>query len=129
MDAARQAVERHSDAINARNRDAYLATVAFPFTYQNYNGVALTIEAPREWGDRVPLPWDIILDTDPDWRATEFDQVDEVARSASSVVFKVGFRRISNDGVASAPYDAIWIVILWAGEWRVQFRHNLGLRL
>lgn len=128
MDEAKDVVERHADAINARDIAAYRRTMAFPFTYQNYNGEALTIEQAADCGVTAPLPWEIILRTDPDWSHTEFDSLNEVARSGFSSVYKVGFRRINASGQASGTYDAIWIATCQHGRWGVQFRHNLGLR-
>lgn len=128
MDEARNIIERHANAINDRDAAAYRQTMAFPFTYQNYNGEAWTIEKPAEVGVTAPLPWEIILGTDPDWSHTQFDTLNEVARSSHSTVYKVGFRRISGAGQASAAYDAIWIATCQLGHWGVQFRHNLGLR-
>lgn len=126
--SARAAIDEHSDAINARDLARYRLTMTYPFTYQNYNGVAFTIEDPVEWGDSGPLPWEVILRTDPDWSHTEFDSVEEIARSESSAVFKVRFRRIAQSGKASPTYDAIWIATHREGVWGVQFRHNLGSR-
>lgn len=103
-------------------------TLNFPFTYQNYNGVALTVEKASDCGDDTPLPWDIILKTDPNWHHTDFDFMEEVARSPSSVVFKVGFSRVDDKGDAYGRYQAIWIATCQHGHWGVQFRHNLGLR-
>ncbi|PON14880.1 hypothetical protein C2W62_26730 [Candidatus Entotheonella serta] len=120
--------QRHAQTINERDVEAYCQTMNFPFTYQNYNGVALTLEAVEEVGVTAPLPWDIILGTDPNWHHTDFDFMEEVARSASSVVFKVGFSRVDATGHAYGSYHAIWIATCQNGRWGVQFRHNLGLR-
>ncbi len=125
---AKAAVERHATAINHRDLDAYRDSMAFPFTYQNYNGVAFTVEDAASCGVDSPLPWEVIVRSDPDWSHTEFDSIEEVARSESSVVFKIGFRRIDHAGKASPAFDAIWIAIRRAQNWRVQFRHNLGMR-
>ena len=126
MNAARAALERHAQAINARDVEAYRRATNFPFTYQNYDGVALTIASAADCGVTAPLPWEIILRAEPDWDHTEFDLVEEVARSASSVVYKLGFRRIDRSGRASSSSQAIWIVTCRQAHWGVQFRHNLG---
>lgn len=126
MDEALDAINRHAQAINDRDLDAYRRTMNFPFTYQNYNGVALTIEEAAACGVSAPPPWEIILGTDPDWSHTEFDLVEELARSVSSAVYKVQFRRIDKAGAASNAYQAIWIATYIGGSWGVQFRHNLG---
>jgi len=128
MNEARDAVERHAQTINDRDLEAYRSTMTFPFTYQNYNGVALTIGNAADLGTTAPPPWEIILETDPNWLRTEFDQVEEVARSASSAVFKVEFRRLDTSGRSDGSYQAIWIVTCKHGHWGVQFRHNLGRR-
>jgi len=125
---ARAAIERHAEAINRRDLDAYRESMAFPFTYQNYNGVAFTVDDAARCGVDDPLPWEVILRTDPDWSHTEFDSIEEVARSESSAVFKVGFRRVDQAGEASPSFDAIWIATYSQKRWRVQFRHNLGMR-
>ncbi len=128
MDPARAAVELHADTINRRAIEEYRRTMHYPFTYQNYNGVALTIERPEDCGITEGFPWDIILRTDPNWSHTDFEAVEELARSVSSAVFKVSFRRVDDSRTASELYDAIWIATCHDGRWAVQFRHNLGQR-
>ncbi|MEM7747467.1 MAG: hypothetical protein AAF346_04385 [Pseudomonadota bacterium] len=126
MAEAENALQRHAEAINDRDLAAYRETMNYPFTYQNYNGVALTIADAAEVGVSAKPPWEIILETDPDWLRTEFDQVEEVAQSQSSAVFKVHFRRLDTSGRDDGSYQAIWIVTCQGGYWGVQFRHNLG---
>ncbi len=128
MNTAEGVSERHAQTINDRDVEAYRQTMNFPFTYQNYNGVALTIEKAADCGVVALLPWEIILSTDSDWHHTDFDFMEEVARSESSVVFKVGFSRIDGAGRAYGYYHAIWIATCQNGRWGVQFRHNLGIR-
>jgi hypothetical protein len=128
MNTAEDVTQRHAQAINNRDLTSYLETMNFPFTYQNYNGVALTVEKASDCGVNAPLPWDIILKTDSNWHHTEFDFMEEVARSTSSVIFKVGFSRVDDKGDAYGRYQAIWIATCQHGHWGVQFRHNLGLR-
>jgi len=99
----------------------------FPFTYQNYNGVALTMDVAADLQGGAPLPWEIILRTDPSWSHTVFTETEEVAASVSSVVYRLEFSRVDRSGVASPRYQAIWIATNRGGHWGVQFRHNLGL--
>ena len=89
MSDARAQLQRHAKTINERELKAYRSTMNYPFTYQNYNGVALTIAKPAEVGTTISPPWEISLQTNPDWLHTVFDQIDELARSLSTVVFKV----------------------------------------
>lgn len=129
MEHAENALKRHAEAINARSLEDYRASMVFPFTYQNYNGVALTqARASDVDASGGTLPWQIIMRTDPSWSHTTFEAMELVARSVSSAVYKVAFRRIDNAGLASLPYDAIWIATCPSGQWGVQFRHNLGMR-
>ena len=126
MNTAKAVMEEHARAISERDVEAYRRTMNFPFTYQNYNGVALTIEKAADVGASARLPWEIILSTDPNWHHTELEFLEEVARSESSAVFKVGFCRVDASGHAYASYHAIWIATCRNGRWGVQFRHNLG---
>ena len=129
MNTARDVIEQHFDAINARDAAAYIATLAFPFTYQNYNGVALTISASSECGtEAAPYPWDIILRTDSDWSHSEFTSVESLAETAHSAAYKVSFVRVDQSGVRSAIYDAIWIAVHHSEGWRLMYRHNMGER-
>jgi len=127
MDEALNTIERHSVAINERNLTEYLKTIVFPFTYQNYNGVAITINSEADYGTVFPTPWDIILSTEPDWSHTQFDLIEELIRGTSSVAYKLIFRRINNNGKNLPPNQAIWIAVVKEGVWGVQFRHNLGI--
>ena len=126
MDGARAVLQRHAETINDRDLAAYCETMNYPFTYQNYNGVALTIDNASEVGVKENPPWEIILQTDPDWSHTEFDQVEELARSVSSAVFKVVFRRLDKSGNDDGTFQAIWIATRQGEHWGIQFRHNLG---
>ena len=126
MSDALAQLQRHAETINERDLDAYRETMNYPFTYQNYNGVALTISSADEVGSTIAPPWEIILQTDPDWLHTIFNQIEELARSPSSVVFKVQFRRVDKAGMHSSSYQAIWILTCKNDHWGVQFRHNLG---
>ncbi|MEZ4502080.1 MAG: hypothetical protein R3C39_05610 [Dehalococcoidia bacterium] len=128
MESAEQAIEQQCAAINERDVPRYLASTNFPFTYQNYNGVSVTVESADRYPATAPWPWDIILSTDPRWSRTVYDTVEEVARSESSAALKRVFRRITDDGGASEPYQAIWIATRVDGQWGVQLRHNLGSR-
>ena len=128
MNTAESVLERHGQAINERDLETYRTTMNFPFTYQNDNGVALTVETAADSGASAQLPWNIILRSDPNWHHTTFDAVEEVVRSVSSAVFKVTFSRVDAVGRAYGTYQAIWIATSRDGHWGIQFRHNLGLR-
>ena len=72
------------------------------------------------------MPWDIIKDTEARWSHTELDEIVEVARSTSSVVCKYLGRRINKLGNTDLVIQAIWIAVSINGNWKIQFRHNLG---
>ena len=42
-------VYKHLNAINAQDKQGYLDSVKFPFTYQNYNGVSITIKDEEDY--------------------------------------------------------------------------------
>jgi hypothetical protein len=126
MNTSKEAVEMHFRAISERQVGVYRQTMNFPFTYQNDNGVALTIEKAADVDVSARLPWEIILSTDPNWHHSELELLEEVACSESSAVFKVGFCRVDASGHAYGSYLAIWIATRQNGRWGVQFRHNLG---
>ena len=124
---AERAIHRHFEAINQRGHAGYVGTVAFPFTYQNYNGVSVTVNSPSDYGGpEAPYPWDIIAKTDPTWSHSELTGVIELARTQHSAVFKVSFVRVDATGSRSEIYDAVWIVVPGEDHWRVVFRHNMG---
>ena len=124
--SAIEVVHKHHEAINARDERGYLNSVKFPFTYQNYNGVSITIEDQEDYRANYQMPWEIIKDTEPNWSHTELDEVEEVARSNSSVVYKYLARRINKSGDIDLVIQAIWIAVYTRREWGIQFRHNLG---
>ena len=119
-------VHKHHNAINSQDEQGYLDTVKFPFTYQNYNGVSITIEDQEDYRANYQMPWEIIKDTEPNWSHTELNEVEEVARSNSSVVYKYSARRINKSGDIDLVIQAIWIAVYTRREWGIQFRHNLG---
>ena len=44
MNTPKEAIRLHQKAINDRNIEEYIKTVVFPFTYQNYNGISITVK-------------------------------------------------------------------------------------
>ena len=124
--SAIEMVHKHHEAINARDERGYLSSVKFPFTYQNYNGVSITIEDEEDYRTNYQMPWEIIKDTEPNWLQTELDKIEEVASSNSSVVFKILGRRVNQSGKTGLVIQMIWIAVSTDGEWGIQFRHNLG---
>ena len=114
-------------SINEQDVEKYLKTVKFPFTYQNHTGVSITIESADDYRKNFDFPWKIIRKTEPNWSHSALDNLEEVARSASSVAYKFLGSRISRSGDIDVQVQAIWIAVLTNGTWGVQFRHNLGV--
>ena len=119
-------VYKHHEAINSQDETGYLDTGKFPFTYQNYNGVSITIKDEKDYKDNYQMPWNIIKDTEENWSHTDMDNIEEVARSNSSVVYKLLMRRINQLGNTDLVIQVIWIAVFTKGKWGIQFRHNLG---
>ena len=119
-------VYKHLNAINTQDERKYLDSVKFPFTYQNYNGVSITIKDEEDYKLNYKMPWKIIKDTEEDWSHTEIDKMEEIARSISSVVYKFLMRRINKSGNTDLVIQVIWIAVHTKGKWGIQFRHNLG---
>ena len=44
LNISKNIVHKHHEVINSQDEADYLDTVKFPFTYQNYNGVSITIK-------------------------------------------------------------------------------------
>ena len=119
-------VYKHLNAINAQGEREYLDSVKFPFIYQNYNGVSITIKDEEDYKVNYKMPWNIIKDTEENWSHTDMDNIEEVARSNSSVVYKLLMRRINKLGNTDLVIQVIWIAVYTKGKWGIQFRHNLG---
>jgi len=119
-------VYKHHNAINDQDELSYLDSVKFPFTYQNYNGVSITIKDEKDYRINFKMPWDIIKETERNWSYTYMDNIEEVARSNSSVIYKLLMRRINKSGNTDLVIQVIWIAVYTNGEWGIQFRHNLG---
>ena len=126
MNNAEAAILEHHEAINKQDTDGYLETIKFPFTYQNFNGVALTAETLDDYKKRLEMPWEIIKRTEKEWAHSSLDLVEEIARAESSVVFKIAASRINTSGKTDITIHAIWIAVKTDGSWGIQFRHNLG---
>ena len=126
MNNAEAAILEHHEAINKQDTDGYLETIKFPFTYQNFNAVALTAETLDDYKKRLEMPWEIIKRTEKEWAHSSLDLVEEIARSESSVVFKIAASRINTSGKTDITIHAIWIAVKTDGSWGIQFRHNLG---
>ena len=111
MNNAEAAILEHHEAINKQDTDGYLETIKFPFTYQNFNGVALTAETLDDYKKRLEMPWQIIKRTEKEWAHSSLDLVEEIARSESSVVFKIAASRINTSGKTDITIHAIWIAV------------------
>ena len=120
------AVSKHHSAINCQDEKAYIDSVKFPFTYQNYNGVSITVKDKEDYRINYKMPWDIIKDTESNWSHSQLERIEEVVRSNSSVVYNLLVRRINNSGTTDLIIQAIWIAVCTNCEWGIQFRHNLG---
>ena len=101
------AIRKEHNATNAKNEREYLNSVKFPFTYQNYNGVSFTIGSEEDNRTNYKMPWEIITDTEPYWSHRGLDEVEEVARSNSSVVYRYLAPRINKLGGADLVMEAI----------------------
>ena len=119
-------VYKHLNAINTQDEKVYLDSVMFPFTYQNYDGVSITINNEEDYKVNYKMPWNIIKDTEENWSHTDIDKIEEIARSISSVVYKLLMRRINKSGNTDLVIQVIWIASHTKGKWGIQFRHNLG---
>ncbi len=126
METPKSVIERHQRAINERDLKAYIETVIFPFTYQNFNGVSITVNSPEEYGAIYPTPWETVIAAFPNWLRTEHEQVDEIVSSNLSAVFKVKARWITDTTQLHKPITANWITVKKKGVWGLQIRHNLG---
>ena len=124
--SAEDAINNHHAAINACDPDGYLDSVHFPFTYQNYNGISITVETADAYRRDFQMPWEIIKTTEPEWSHTRLRRLEQVAQSATSSVFKYIGQRINTSGLSEFELQAIWIAVFKDGRWGVQFRHNLG---
>ena len=73
METPRSVIEKHQRAINERDLETYIETVTFPFTYQNFNGVSITVNSPEEYGPIYPAPWETVIAAFPNWLRTEHE--------------------------------------------------------
>ena len=126
MYTAREVVQRHQDAINERDLAKYIDTTVFPFTYQNYNGTAITVKKPEEYGFLFPAPWETVLAAFPDWVLTKHDAVDELVAGENAIIFRVVARWLTQDDKPHKPITAVWITVRKEGKWGLQFRYNMG---
>jgi len=126
MSNPKEVIARHQKAINERNINEYIKTVVFPFTYQNFNGTAITVNTPDEYGDLYPPPWETVLSAFPQWITTVHESVEEIVSSESSAVFKITASWKTTTDTPHKPITAIWIAVKSNGEWGLQFRHNMG---
>ena len=126
MNTPKLAITLHQKAINDRDIEAYVKTVVFPFTYQNFNGTAITVNTSEEYGSLYPSPWEIVLNAFPDRLNTEHETIDEVVASDRSAVFKITARWQTGNNASHKLVTLIWIAVKTNGKWGIQFRHNLG---
>ncbi len=49
-------VHKHHNAINSRDERGYQDSLKFPFTYQNYNGVSITVTDIEDYRTNYPMP-------------------------------------------------------------------------
>ena len=61
MNTPEEAIALHQKSINDRNLEEYIKTVIFPFTYQNFNGTAITVKTSDEYRGTFPPPWETMI--------------------------------------------------------------------
>ena len=75
-----------------------------------YSNFTATIKDEEDYRINYQMPWDIIKDTESNWSHTELDKIEEVARSNSSVVFKLLMRRINKSVLKNASEPILGMV-------------------
>lgn len=126
MNTPEEAIALHQKSINDRNLEEYIKTVIFPFTYQNFNGTAITVETPDQYRGKYPTPWETVLNAFPDWLTTVHESVVEIVSSEYSAVYKITATWQTSNNAPHKPITAIWIAVKANGNWGLQFRHNMG---
>jgi hypothetical protein len=110
------AVQEHLAAINARDHERYVSSVAFPFLHTEPDGEKLWYASRAEMPDVSRRPF----------KRTEIRASEIVATSGELTIYSLVFQRYDDADEPLLRVQGLWAVHRREGEWLVGWRQYLG---
>ena len=117
--AALEVLDRHMDALNARDANALAATLHFPH-YRLSGGRMRVWEGPETYFA------DFLARAGDGWTHSRWIERRPIATSDDKVHLDVSFTRFRADGTAMGTYRSLWVVTLLGGRWAAQLRSSFA---
>ena len=119
IEAAKRVMQRHIEALNARNEHAIAATLHFP--HYRLSGVNLKI-----WDTPDSYFEDFRVRAGANWSRSEFADIQVVDASKNKVHLDVEVRRYDKTETCIARFRSLWVITLEEGNWAAKFRSSFA---
>jgi hypothetical protein len=119
-EAAIAVLDRHMEALNARDAEALAATLHFPH-YRLAAGNRMQV-----WQTPDTYHADFLARAGEGWHRSAWDFRRVVVAGPDKVHLDVQFTRFRQDGSAMGSFRALWVVSRVGGRWAVQLRSSFA---
>jgi hypothetical protein len=118
--AATAVLDRHMEALNARDAEALAATLHFPH-YRLAVGNRMQV-----WQTPDTYHADFLARAGEGWHRSAWDFRRVIVAGPDKVHLDVQFTRFREDGSAMGSFRALWVVSRLDGRWAVQLRSSFA---
>jgi len=119
INAARQVMQSHIDALNAGDAKALTDTLHFPH-YRLSGGALKTWETPESYLD------DFYARAGDGWDHSAFTHVAVIDAAKDKVHLNVDVERYRKDGSVITRFRSVWIISLLDAVWAAQMRSSFA---
>jgi hypothetical protein len=116
---ARQVMNAHFAALNARDEAALAATLHFP--HYRLSGGSL-----KTWPASDSYFSDFEARAGDGWHRSELDVVDVIAAESDKVHLDVRFTRYRADNSVMGKFRSLWVIAKLNGRWAAQLRSSFA---
>jgi limonene-1,2-epoxide hydrolase len=110
------AVNAHMAAINTKQRDQFVQTMAFPFVHMQPNGDKIWWPTADDVPDMTAMPFS----------RSEIQSIEILATSGDLTVYSLRFQRYDDQDEPALLVQGLWGVYRGDDGWKVGWRQYLG---
>ena len=110
------AVNAHMAAINTKQRDRFVETMAFPFVHMQPNGDKIWWATEADVPDISAMPFS----------RSEIESLEILATSGDLTLYSLRFQRYDDNDEPSLLVQGLWGVYRAGDGWKVGWRQYLG---
>ncbi|MEZ5855348.1 MAG: hypothetical protein R3D67_11650 [Hyphomicrobiaceae bacterium] len=117
--AARDVLDRHMAALNARDPDALAASLHFP--HYRLTGGKLKV-----WETQETYLADFLARAGDGWARSAWNYVTVIAATPDKVHVDLAFTRYRADGSPIGTFRSLWVIACIDGRWAAQLRSSFA---